>query len=38
MSIVKEIMDIHCGRVEIASRLKQGTTVTLWLPRADSRG
>ena len=38
MSIVKEIMDIHGGRVEIASRPLQGTIVTLWLPRAATRG
>ncbi len=34
MSIVKEIMDIHGGRVEIVSAPGDGTTVTLWLPRA----
>lgn len=38
MSIVKEIMDIHGGRIEIASRPLRGTTVTLWLPRAAARG
>ncbi len=38
MSIVKEIMDIHGGRVGITSRPGRGTTVTLWLPRAVSRG
>ena len=38
MSIVKEIMDIHGGRVGIVSRPGRGTTVTLWLARADSRG
>ena len=38
MSIVKEIMDIHGGRVGIVSRPGHGTTVTLWLPRAVSRG
>jgi len=38
MSIVKEIMDIHGGRVGIVSRPGVGTTVTLWLPRAVSRG
>ena len=38
MSIVKEIMDIHGGRIEIASKPLQGTTVTLWLPRATPRG
>ena len=38
MSIVKEIMDIHGGRIEISSKPSQGTTVTLWLPRAAPRG
>jgi signal transduction histidine kinase len=37
MSIVKEIIDIHGGRVEIASAPGAGTTVTLWLPRAAAR-
>jgi signal transduction histidine kinase len=38
MSIVKEIMDIHGGRIEIESAPGQGTVVTLWLPRASPRG
>jgi signal transduction histidine kinase len=38
MSIVKEIMDIHGGRIEIASKPLAGTIVTLWLPRAATRG
>ena len=38
MSIVKEIMDIHGGRVGIVSRPGHGTTVTLWLPRVVLRG
>jgi signal transduction histidine kinase len=38
MSIVKEIMDIHGGRIEIESAPGEGTAVTLWLPRAGSRG
>ncbi|MGH8204728.1 MAG: ATP-binding protein, partial [Steroidobacteraceae bacterium] len=38
MSIVKEIMDIHGGRVEIASAPGAGTAVTLWLQRAAARG
>lgn len=32
MSIVKEIVALHQGRLEIDSRLGEGTTVTLWLP------
>ena len=38
MNIVKEIMDIHGGRIEIESAPGRGTAVTLWLPRAGSRG
>ena len=38
MTIVKEILDIHGGRVEISSRPGRGTTVILWLPRAAARG
>jgi signal transduction histidine kinase len=38
MSIVKEIMDIHGGRIEIESTPGAGTVVTLWLPRAAPRG
>ncbi len=33
MSIVKEIMDLHGGTVEISSRPGQFTRVVLWLPR-----
>jgi PAS domain S-box-containing protein len=32
MSLVKEIMDLHCGEVRIHSTLGQGTTVTLSVP------
>lgn len=32
MSIVKEIIDIHCGSIEIQTKPGQGTTVTVWLP------
>ncbi len=38
MSIVKEILDIHGGRIDIASVPHEGTTVRLWLPRAAPRG
>ena len=38
MTIVKEILDIHGGRVEISSRPGHGTAVILWLPRAAARG
>ena len=32
MSIVKEIIDIHHGRIDIESALGKGTSVTVWLP------
>jgi signal transduction histidine kinase len=32
MSIVKEIIALHKGRLDIDSALGVGTTVTLWLP------
>jgi signal transduction histidine kinase len=35
MSIVKEIVELHGGRLELASKVGAGTTVTLWLPAAD---
>ncbi|MBF8292084.1 MAG: histidine kinase [Steroidobacteraceae bacterium] len=38
MTIVKEILDIHGGRVEIASQPGHGTSVILWLPWAAPRG
>lgn len=34
MSLVKEIVELQGGRVEVASALGKGTTVTLWLPVA----
>lgn len=37
MSIVKEIMELHGGRVEIVSVPGVGTEVTLWLPAAEDR-
>ena len=36
MSIVKEIMDLHGGRLTLESEPRQGTTVTLWLPAAPA--
>ncbi len=36
MSLVKEIMDLHGGEVEIESVPGEGTTVTLWLPVMDT--
>ncbi len=32
MSLVKEIVELQGGRVDLASQPGQGTTVTLWLP------
>ncbi|MDD2699815.1 MAG: PAS domain S-box protein [Sideroxydans sp.] len=32
MSIVKEIMELHEGRVDLLSQFGKGTAVTLWLP------
>jgi signal transduction histidine kinase len=34
MAIVKKIMDLHGGEIEIDSRPGQGTTVRLVIPRA----
>jgi signal transduction histidine kinase len=34
MSLVKEILDLHTGRIDIQSQPGQGTTVTLWWPAA----
>jgi signal transduction histidine kinase/HAMP domain-containing protein len=34
MSIVREIVEIHGGEVNVASKPGEGTTVTLWLPAA----
>lgn len=36
MTIVREIVALHCGQVEIASHPGDGTQVTLWLPQAGS--
>jgi signal transduction histidine kinase len=34
MAVVKEIMDVHGGEIEIHSTPGEGTRVTLWLERA----
>jgi signal transduction histidine kinase len=34
MSLVKEIVELQGGRVDVTSTLGKGTTVTLWLPIA----
>lgn len=36
MSIVKEIMELHLGRIALKSHPGQGTTVGLWLPAAHA--
>ena len=36
MSIVKEIVELHGGQLEIASKVGAGTTVTLWLPASTA--
>lgn len=33
MSIVKEIVELHGGRVELTSKMGSGTAVTLWIPK-----
>ena len=33
MCLVKEIVDLHDGRIDLQSQLGVGTCVTLWLPR-----
>ena len=32
LCIVKEIMELHGGRIDLQSAIGQGTTVTIWLP------
>ena len=34
MAVVKEIMDVHGGDIEIHSALGEGIQVTLWLERS----
>ncbi len=36
MSLVKEIIELHCGDVEVHSEVGVGTTVTLWLPATEA--
>ncbi len=37
MSIVKEIIELHGGQVQIESRIGAGTSVTLWLSEATGK-
>ncbi len=36
LAIVKHIVQLHRGELRIESRLREGTTVTVWLPAASS--
>jgi len=36
LAIVKKILDIHDGKLEIASKLDQGSTFSVFLPKAES--
>ena len=38
LSIVKSITEQHGGGIEISSQVREGTTVTLWLPVSETRG
>jgi signal transduction histidine kinase len=35
LCLVKEILALHCGGVEVQSKKDKGTQVTLWLPTTD---
>ena len=37
MSIVKEIIELQGGKIELASKVGVGTTVTLWLQISESQ-
>jgi signal transduction histidine kinase len=37
MSIVKEIVELHGGELEVTSKAGTGSTVTIWLPSAEYR-
>ncbi len=36
LSFVKEILELHCGGVEVHSQKGAGTQVTLWIPTIDN--
>ena len=38
LAIVKHVLNRHRGRLEIASRVGEGSTFTVWLPAADAPG
>ena len=35
LSFVKEILELHCGGIEVHSQKGEGTQVTLWIPTID---
>jgi signal transduction histidine kinase len=35
MSIVKEIIDLHRGQIDVQSKFGSGTAVTMWIPSAQ---
>jgi len=37
MCVVKEIVELHGGEVEVASTQGVGTTVTVWIPAAGQK-
>ena len=37
MCVVKEIVELHGGEVEVASTHGVGTTVTVWIPAAGQK-
>jgi signal transduction histidine kinase len=37
MAIVKEVIELLGGRIDVASAVGTGTSVTLWLPAAPAR-
>jgi signal transduction histidine kinase len=36
LCFVKEILELHCGGVEVQSQKGEGTQVTLWIPTVDN--
>lgn len=37
MSIVRHLVELHHGKVEVVSQPNQGTTVTVWIPKVDHK-
>jgi signal transduction histidine kinase len=38
LGIAKEIVDLHGGKIEVSSRVGQGSTFTVWLPQDRGEG